>query len=252
MKVVQVKCNRDDFVKTMTEEYEAFLNHVQRVTAQYAALKSLKEQLPKDELIVQMDFAENFTCGTSDEIQSAYWNASSVSLHPVVVYFRGAENGLEHLNFVFMSDVLQHNSTAVITIMKMLCTELRELFPDAKHIHYWTDSPTSQYRNRFIFDAILHYAERFSGFSAQWNFFESGHGKGPCDGIGGVAKGRASDAIKQGKACIQDATDFYNWAKTNSLSIKYRFYNSDDIKITSTEVQKTAPVSMSDTMKSHA
>ena len=252
MKIVQVKCNRDDFVKTMTEEYAAFLNHVQRVTAQYAALKSLKEQLPKDELIVQMDFAENFTCGTSDEIQSAYWNVSSVSLHPVVVYFRGAENGLEHLNFVFISDVLQHNSTAVITIMKMLYTELRELFPDAKHIHYWTDSPTSQYRNRFIFDAILHYAERFSGFSAQWNFFESGHGKGPCDGIGGVAKRRASDAIKQGKACIQDATDFYNWAKTNSLSIKYRFYNSDDIKITSTEVQKTAPVSMSGTMKSHA
>ena len=67
-----------------------------------------------------MDFAKNFTCGTSDEIQSAYWNASSVSLHPVEVYFRGAENGLEHLNFVFVSDVLQHNSTAVITIMKML------------------------------------------------------------------------------------------------------------------------------------
>ena len=39
MKIVQVKCNRDDFVKTMTEEYKAFLNHMQRVTAQYAALK---------------------------------------------------------------------------------------------------------------------------------------------------------------------------------------------------------------------
>ena len=72
-----------------------------------------------------MDFAENFTCGTSDEIQSAYWNASTVSLHPVVVYFRGVANSLEHLNFVFVSDVLHHNSTAVVTIMKMLCKELR-------------------------------------------------------------------------------------------------------------------------------
>ena len=90
----------------------------------------------------------------------------------------------------------------------------------------------------------MHYAERFNGFSARWNYFESGHGKGPCDGIGGVAKRRESDAIKQGKACIQDATDFFSWAKGSSGTIKYRFYTTDDFDKTSAEIQKTTPITM--------
>ncbi|WAR07281.1 LOW QUALITY PROTEIN: hypothetical protein MAR_017239 [Mya arenaria] len=32
---------------------------------------------------------------------------------------------------------------------------------------------------------------------ARWNYFEVGHGKGPCDGLGGTVKRMADDAIKQ-------------------------------------------------------
>ena len=42
---------------------------------------------------------------------------------------------------------------------------------------------------------------------------EAGHGKGPCDPIGGVAKRNADMAVKQQKAVIQDANDFFAWAK---------------------------------------
>jgi hypothetical protein len=40
------------------------------------------------EVVVQMDFAENYTCLNVSEIQSAYWNPVMVTLHPVVAYFR--------------------------------------------------------------------------------------------------------------------------------------------------------------------
>jgi hypothetical protein len=39
--------------------------------------------------------------------------------------------------------------------------------------------------------------------------FESGHGKSPCDGVGGTTKRNADNAVKQGKVLIQDAADFY-------------------------------------------
>jgi len=40
-----------------------------------------------NEAIVQMDFAENYTCEFVEEVQSAYWNASMVTLHPAVAYY---------------------------------------------------------------------------------------------------------------------------------------------------------------------
>jgi len=47
------------------------------------------------------------------------------------------------------------------------------------------------------------------GSFASWHFFESGHGKGPCDGIGGTTQRNADNAVKQGKDLIQDAHDFF-------------------------------------------
>jgi hypothetical protein len=45
--------------------------------------------------------------------------------------------------------------------------------------------------------------------NAIWNFFESGHGKGPFDGIGGTYKRIADLAIRQGKITIQDAPEYF-------------------------------------------
>jgi hypothetical protein len=79
-----------------------------------------------------------------DEIQSAYWNATSITLHPVVAYYKDGEN-LIHRNIVFVSDLNHHNSTAVVAILRNLIPMLQDAFFGLKYIHYWTDSPSSQY-----------------------------------------------------------------------------------------------------------
>ena len=48
----------------------------------------------------------------------------------------------------------------------------------SNQIHYWTDSPTLQYRNKTIFSVVSRHEETF-GVKAVWNYFEAGHGKGP-------------------------------------------------------------------------
>ena len=50
--------------------------------------------------------------------------------------------------------------------------------------------------------------------SATWNYWEAGHGKGPCDGLGGTVKRMADNAVKSGKVCIQDSDDFYAWTQS--------------------------------------
>lgn len=92
----------------------------------------------------------------------------------------------------------------VISIIDRLIAEVKKLVPDVTAIHFWTDSPSSQYRNKTIFDLVCHFEKRYSVL-ASWHYFECGHGKGPCDGVGGTTKRNADNAVKQGKALIQDA-----------------------------------------------
>jgi len=94
-------------------------------------------------------------------------------------------------------------------------------------IHYWADSPISQYRNKTIFKIISCHEEYF-GCKASWCYMESGHGKGPCDPIGGTAKRKADQAVKNGKFVIQDASDFYEWAKNDSTTITYSYISVED------------------------
>jgi hypothetical protein len=47
--------------------------HISLVRNQYKEIRNLKENLGRTEVVVQMDFAENYTCSNVSEIQSAYW-----------------------------------------------------------------------------------------------------------------------------------------------------------------------------------
>ena len=112
---------------------------------QYGQLKMLKEYLADDEAIVQMDFAENYTCQYLEEVESAYWNASMVTLHPAVAYYRSKDGQVSHKSRVFISDGLGHNAATGFAFIKKLIPHLEVMLPQIKHIHYYTDSPNSQY-----------------------------------------------------------------------------------------------------------
>ena len=117
----------------------------------------------------------------------------------------------------------------MLTVLQDLIPEVQSTLPTPlKYVHYWTDSPTSQYRNKSIFSVVAAHKQLF-GVSAAWNYFEAGHGKGPCDGVGGTAKRLADQAVKSKKARIQDADDFFRWAsQTNSTStMKFMFVSRE-------------------------
>ena len=72
--------------------------------------------------------------------------------------------------------------------------------------------------------------------SASSSYFECGHGKGPCDGIGGTAKRIADMSVKQGKYIIQDATDFYQNVSKYHQSAVYKFVSANKVQFALEEV----------------
>ena len=84
LKIVEVKLVRETFIQTLTQEAKAFSEHVKRL--QFQQLGANKESLPKTHMIVQMDFAENYSCRYANESTCAFQKHTAVTLHSVVFY----------------------------------------------------------------------------------------------------------------------------------------------------------------------
>ena len=260
-KIVEVKKDKRAFIDYVQLQFQAFNEHVVRMKRQYKEIRNIKQNLPPHHHVIHMDFSENYNCKSMEEVQSAYWCQNFVTLHPTVIY-SGLENAGEeeanqqakHSSFVYISDELQHNASTVITFVKDLVEKVKEIDPQAETIHYWTDGPTSQYRNKTMFFLVANHKEMF-GLNAHWNFFEAGHGKGPCDGIGGVTKRSADLAMKAGKCIIQSASDFHAWTQStacNLRNIKFEYITKENCEATAEEIKTWPTKPIKGTMKLHA
>lgn len=104
MKQVQVEIAKNEFVETFMKEVEEFRAHVQRVKAQYTEMKKLRGNLELGHVMIRMDF----TCPALEEVQSAYWNTSMITLHTAVAYFPKG-HGKSHMSVAGVSETLQRN-----------------------------------------------------------------------------------------------------------------------------------------------
>ena len=48
-----------------------------------------------------MGFVEDYRCRAQQEVQSAYWNTSQVTLHPAVVYYKDGEEVKGCVRYIF-------------------------------------------------------------------------------------------------------------------------------------------------------
>ena len=60
---------------------------------------------------------------------------------------------------------------------------------------------------------------------------EAGHRKGRMTPIGGMAKRNADQAVKNEKYVIQDAIDFFEWAKQDTSTIAFSYVSIEDYEI---------------------
>lgn len=226
----------DDFLDRLNGQFEKFLVHQFKVNQQYSFIQKKKEALiPGKELLIQMDFAERYTCKSQNSIQSTYFDSKSVSIHPFVVYSKSATNGeLKYESYIVISDAKAQNTNSVYTFQKKLIPILLEQYPNLKKIHYLSDGCAEQYKNKKSFKNLCHHKKDF-GIDAEWHFFPTSHGKGPCDGFGGQIKRMAYEATVMG-GTITDAETFFIWAESikPKLSEVWNF-----IKVTEEECQTT-------------
>ena len=133
-------------------------------------------QLDNEKVIIQVDFAENFTTQIQNSIQSSYWVSKQFTIFTACVW----EKDGSHL-YAVVSDYLLHNKYAVMTFLALLMDHVENNVKHFETYVFFSDGAASQFKQRFTLCEIT-----LLGKSLTWNFFATGHGKGAVDGIGGT------------------------------------------------------------------
>lgn len=135
----------------------------------------------------------------SSEIQSKHFGASKSQITLHTGYFiTGSMETIQ--SFCGVSDILQHDPITVWAFLSPILQYIRELFPAVDTLHFYSDGPTTQYRqklNFYLFSTVI-FELGFGFVKAYWNFQAAGHGKGIPDGIGAVVKRSADMRVRHG------------------------------------------------------
>ena len=107
MRIQDISMTKQEFVDHIQNQKQDFSEHVQRVKTQYSEIKRLKQNLSDKHVVLQMNFAKNYSCRSSEEIQSAYFNQTCVTLHSVVMYFKLNDKLTQKYRYCISYDVTQ-------------------------------------------------------------------------------------------------------------------------------------------------
>ena len=156
--------------------------------------------IASNETIIQIDFSENYVCKFGEEAQAMHFGASKVqlSLHTGVQYLYNTNIGTNIVeSFATVSTCLDHSAPAIWAHLGPVLHKLNDKHPEVNTIHFVSDGPTAQYRNRFNLWYMSQYlpSQCPQIQRVTWNYSEAGHGKGPMDGIGGVLKRTADKYV---------------------------------------------------------
>lgn len=222
--------NQDDFVETLLEKLLQLRRHDFVAKQQSAYLKDKKENLAVGQALVVCDFAENYSFVIQDAAQGFHWNNTQATVHPFVIYYRNADN-IEHFSYVVISDCLEHDSVTVHCFQRKMIDFLKSKLGKVEAVFYFSDGAVSQYKNRKNFLNIAHHEVDF-GISAEWHFFATSHGKGPCDGVGGTVKRLAARASLQRPYSdhITTPAELFTWIKQNIAGIDTVFVSQQEVK----------------------
>ena len=160
-----------DCIKEIEKQFSAFKFHSYVKRKQSKQFEDAKINFRKHDIVLQIDYAENYTAVCQDEIQSAHWSQQQTTIFTAVAWIK---DGPMH-SYAIISDDLMHNKYSVWSMLKLLFKELKRKFPNLHNVQIFSDGCSAQFKNRYTL-LNLTYLQADFGINGEWNFFATSHG----------------------------------------------------------------------------
>lgn len=215
-KLEECSATTERLVSLTNKSLPRFCQHAFNLKHQFVSVQRHKEGLRDTEAVVHVDYSENYICKWNKEIQEVHFGGShrQVALHTGVIYT--VEN-VE--SFASLSDCLRHDAAATWAHLNPILEYIRAEYPNVTKLHFLSDGPTSQYRNKSAF-YLASTVPLMKGFKyISWNFTEASHGKGAPDGVGAALKTLADRTVARGTDLPDMQTLLTNLRQHSSVKI---------------------------------
>uniref|UniRef100_UPI00358EC36B uncharacterized protein n=1 Tax=Myxine glutinosa TaxID=7769 RepID=UPI00358EC36B len=176
-------------------DLKIFMPHQFRINHQFRAIKNLKANLSENECVLQIDFSENYACKATTEVQPMHFGGSrkQITLHTCHATMKDSIQC-----YCTLSEDPRHSAISIWAHLDPVLNDLSQ--KGIKVVHFVSDGPTTQYRNKsnfYLFSTLPFQKYNFKYITH--NFLEAGHGKGPADGIGAAIKCTADRIVTHGQ-----------------------------------------------------
>jgi len=217
LKKVEVTKARWEIFYELCELLEKFAFHMYNNVGQLSAFKKCKQTLNEDQLVVVVDFAENYTCRDFAEAQSSYYTRQSITIHPMVAIF-SQQSVIKRDSVVIISPDLKHDASSVKACMMELSRHVKFFYPNIKEVIVWSDGCSAQYKSRI---PLYNISKQFDcNLKITWNYYGSRHGKSEADGESAVIKSFVDSSIKGQQLTVNGAGEVFTLLQ-NSLQIEH-------------------------------
>ena len=114
-------------VREFVAEIKTLSVHLFQANWQITQFAELTKKIPAGRAAITIDFAENYTCISQNEVQGAHWAKDSITIHPEIVYYRCRTDGgmVEKAEDIISND-LKHDSHAVHEFLRATFKHLTE------------------------------------------------------------------------------------------------------------------------------
>ena len=158
------------------------LLHTYIKRCQGSQFNEMKVKCDGRQVMLQVDFSENATLMSQNEIESAHWNHSQVTLF--TAHARITNEPTENESMVLISDNLNHTKHSLYVFKDQIFTDFKGRHKDINAINVFSDGASSQFKQMYLFSSLYTWEQHH--VHMVWNFFATSHGKGVVDGLGGT------------------------------------------------------------------
>ncbi|XP_074108483.1 uncharacterized protein LOC141533475 isoform X2 [Cotesia typhae] len=215
---ILLKCFEDREIENITYKYW--------ISKPRSSLETIIK--PTEEFVEK--FCKNYAFVVQNAAAGFHWNNNQATVFPVVIYYI-VNNKLEHKSLVIISDSNKHDAVAVHVFIEIITDYVKSLPERCNKIYYFSDGAPQQFKNFKNFVNLYYHEDDFD-IPAEWHFFATAHGKGPCDGIRGILKRLAARASLQLAVDKQITTpeELFEWASApdNLPNIIVKFSPEED------------------------
>lgn len=229
--LTQTEGSLSDLLYELDAQLPFFKRHFFVKRSQQNYFETRKKYIKAGDLVLQIDFAENYRIIFQNEIQSAHFSYRQVTIFTCVAWLIGGVK-----SYSIISDKLSHNKFDVYCFLTKLVKMIKNEHGQFQNLYVFSDGCSSQFKNKFIARSLPDFVSEFGCKVLEWNYFATSHGKGAVDGIGATIKRKVWQMTKTNNLILENALSFYECARNNVIGVNLIYISSEQIDMFSTSL----------------